>query len=314
VGSTDIYLRPRTRLNHTSPQRTISQRVKILGLTGLALVAFAGNSVLCRLALGESTIDASTFTVIRLLSGTIVLLGILNLRSRPNGLSTKGGWSASFMLFLYAVTFSFAYMTVETGTGALILFGSVQITIIVVSLFSGNRLSLPEWIGVGLAFVGFAYLVLPEVTTPSVVGFSLMTIAGIAWGIYTLKGRSSTNPLGDTTYNFLRTTPFVLVLIIVAVHSTHYSSKGIVLAVLSGGVASGIGYTIWYMALGGLSATQAAVVQLFVPVIAGVGGAVFMAEAITLRLSLSAIMILGGILLVFLGREYLSPLTMKSSR
>jgi drug/metabolite transporter (DMT)-like permease len=132
--------------------------------------------------------------------------------------------------------------------------------------------------------------------------------------MYTLKGRASTNPLGDTTYNFLRTTPFVLVMIIVTVHSSHYSSKGILLAVLSGGVASGIGYTIWYMALGGLSATQAAVVQLFVPVIAALGGVVFMAEAITLRLSLSAMMILGGILLVFWGRSYLPQLTTKSSR
>jgi len=291
----------------------ISRRLKTFILTGLALVAFAGNSVLCRLALGESTIDASTFTVIRLLSGAIVLLGILKFNSRPNGLNTKGDWPASFMLFLYAVTFSFAYMTLETGTGALILFGSVQITIILVSFISGNRLLITEWMGVSIAFVGFVYLVLPEVTTPSVVGFSLMTIAGMAWGIYTLKGRSSTNPLGDTTYNFLRTTPFVLVLIIVAVHSSHYSSKGIVLAVLSGGVASGIGYTIWYMALGGLSATQAAVVQLFVPVIAALGGVVVMAEAITLRLSLSAMMILGGILLVFWGRNYLPQLTVKSN-
>jgi drug/metabolite transporter (DMT)-like permease len=293
---------------------SISQHLKIFILTGLALVAFAGNSVLCRVALGETTIDASTFTVVRLLSGAIVLLGILHFRSPPNGLNAKGDWPASFMLFLYAVTFSFAYMTIETGTGALILFGSVQITIIVVSLFSGNRLSLAEWIGVSIAFMGFVYLVLPDVTTPSIIGFSLMTIAGMAWGMYTLKGRASTNPLGDTTYNFLRTTPFVLVMIIVTVHSSHYSSKGILLAVLSGGVASGIGYTIWYMALGGLSATQAAVVQLFVPVIAALGGVVFMAEAITLRLSLSAMMILGGILLVFWGRSYLPQLTTKSSR
>lgn len=301
-------------VKNTSPQRSISQHLKIFILTGLALVAFAGNSVLCRVALGESTIDASTFTVIRLLSGAIVLLGILNFHSRPNSLNAKGDWPASFMLFLYAVTFSFAYLTVETGTGALILFGSVQITIILVSLFSGHRLTITEWIGVSLAFMGFVYLVFPEVTTPSIVGFSLMTIAGIAWGMYTLKGRGSTNPLGDTTYNFLRTTPFVLVMIIVAVHSSHYSSKGILLAVLSGGVASGIGYTIWYMALGGLSATQAAVVQLFVPVIAALGGVAFMAEAITLRLSLSGMMILGGILLVFGDRTYLPQIKVKSHR
>ncbi|UCE64869.1 MAG: DMT family transporter [Nitrospirota bacterium] len=280
----------------------------------MALLAFAGNSVLCRVALGESTIDASTFTFIRLLSGAVVLLGILQFKGRPNGLNTKGDWSASFMLFLYAVTFSFAYLTVETGTGALILFGSVQITIILMSLISGNRLLVTEWIGVFIAFGGFVYLVLPGVATPSVVGFALMAVAGIAWGMYTLKGRSSTNPLSDTTFNFLRTTPFVLVLIIMAVHSSHYSFKGIVLAVLSGGVASGIGYTIWYMALSGLSAIQAAVVQLFVPIIAALGGVIFMAEPITLRLSLSSLMILGGILLVFLGRAYLPQLTVKSNR
>ncbi len=297
-----------------SPKRRTLQPLNTFFFTSLALVAFAANSVLCRLALGESAIDASSFTVIRLLSGALVLLGILKFNSRTTkSLNTKGSWSASFMLFLYALTFSFAYMTLETGTGALILFGSVQITIIFLSLFSGNRLHLTEWIGVSLAFMGFVYLILPEVTTPSMVGFSLMTLAGIAWGLYTLKGRSSTNPLSDTTYNFLRTLPFVLILSIVAVPNTQYSSEGILLAVLSGGFASGIGYTIWYKALGGLSATQAAVVQLFVPVIAALGGVVFVAEAITLRLSLSALMILGGILLINKGRNHFAQLTVKSN-
>ncbi len=281
-----------------------SQRLKIGSLTGLALLAFAGNSVLCRVALGESTIDAANFTVIRLLSGTIVLLGLLQLQARPGRLNTNGSWQSSFMLFLYAVTFSFAYLTLETGTGALILFGAVQITMILMALLSEKRLLVTEWLGAGIAFGGFVYLVLPGVATPSFVGFALMAIAGVAWGLYTWKGRSSTNPLGDTTFNFLRTIPWILVLIIAAAHNAHYSFTGIVLAVLSGGVASGIGYTIWYMALSGLSTTEAAVVQLFVPVIAVFGGVVFMAEAITLRLSLSALMILGGILLVFLGRAY----------
>ena len=274
-------------------------------------MAFAGNSLLCRVALRESDIDASTFTVIRLLSGAIVLLGILKLKGRPNGGNSEGGWLSSFMLFLYATTFSFAYMTLETGTGALILFGSVQITIILMSLISGSRLRVAEWIGVVMAFGGFIFLLWPGVGTPSVVGFLLMTISGVAWGIYTLEGRSSSSPLRDTTFNFLRAAPFALLLIIVAVPSLHYSFDGLVLAFLSGGVASGIGYTIWYMALGGLSSTQAAVVQLFVPVIAALGGVIFLAEAITLRLSLSALMILGGILLVFLGRACLSQLPVK---
>lgn len=278
--------------------------VKTLVFTGLALIAFAANSVLCRLALGGENIDASSFTVIRLLSGTLVLLVILKINSKKNNSYSRGSWPAGLMLFLYAITFSFAYITLDTGTGALILFGSVQITMILLSLISGNRLHITEWMGVSIAFTGFVYLILPGVTTPSVMGFLLMTVAGIAWGIYTLKGRGSDDPLMDTTYNFLRTVPFVIILAIFTVQNTQLSSEGVFLAVLSGGIASGIGYTIWYIALGGLSATQAAVVQLLVPVIAAFGGVIFVSEAISLRLTLSAFMILGGILLVVLGRYY----------
>lgn len=184
------------------------------------------------------------------------------------------------------------------------MFGTVQITIILIALFNGNRLHLAEWIGVGIAFSGFVYLVLPGVTSPSVIGFILMTVAGIAWAIYTIKGKGSSNPMSDTSYNFLRTTPLVIVLAIAAFQYVSYSTEGIVLAVLSGGLASGIGYMIWYSALGGLSSTQAAVVQLSVPLIAALGGVVFMSEAVTLRLMLSSLMILGGILLVVLGRYY----------
>ena len=278
--------------------------IKTLIFTGFTLIAFAANSVLCRLALGEKTIDASSFTVIRLLSGTIVLLVILKINSNKNNSAIKGSWPAGLMLFLYAVTFSFAYITLDTGTGAIILFGSVQITMILLSLISGDRLHITEWIGVSIAFIGFVYLVSSGVTSPSVIGFSLMTMAGIAWGIYTLKGRDSVNPLVDTAYNFLRTIPFVIVLAIIAIQNTHYSTEGILLAVLSGGIASGIGYTMWYIALGGLSVTQAAVVQLLVPIIAALGGVIFLSEKITLRLTLSAIMILGGILMVVWGRYY----------
>lgn len=208
------------------------------------------------------------------------------------------------MLFLYAVTFSFAYVTLDTGTGALILFGSVQITMILLSLISGDRLHMSEWVGLTIAFMGFVYLILPEVTTPSAMGFLLMTMAGIAWGIYTLKGRGSESPLMDTAYNFLRTTPLVIILAIISIKNLHYTTEGILLAVLSGGIASGIGYTIWYIALAGLSATQAAVVQLLVPVIAAIGGVIFVNELVTLQLAMSSMMILGGILMVVLGRYY----------
>ena len=286
--------------------------VKIIILTGLALIAFAANSVLCRLALGERTIDASSFTVIRLLSGAMVLLAIISIKSNKTDSFTKGSWSASLMLFLYAITFSFAYVTLDTGTGALILFGSVQITMILLSLISGDRLHITEWAGVTIAFIGFVYLILPGVTTPSAIGFLLMIVAGIAWGIYTLKGRSSDDPLMDTAYNFLRTLPLVIILAIITVQNAHYSYEGVLLALLSGGITSGIGYAIWYIALGGLSATQAAVVQLLVPVIAAFGGVIFVSEAVTLRLTVSATMILGGILMVVLGKYYFVLLRLNS--
>ena len=283
---------------------SINNVVKTSLFTALALIAFAANSVLCRLALGEETIDAASFTVIRLLSGALVLLVMLTLSNDKEISASKGSWSASLMLFVYAVAFSFAYISLDTGTGALILFGSVQITMILLSLVSGNRLHLSEWVGVIIAFTGFVYLVLPEVTSPSVMGFLLMIAAGIAWGMYTLKGRGSAHPLKDTAYNFLRTIPLVIILLVITIQDAHYSAAGVLLAVLSGGIASGIGYTIWYIALGGLSTTQAAVVQLSVPAIAAFGGVLFVSEAITARLTLSASMILGGILLVVLGRFY----------
>ena len=277
---------------------------KTIILTSLALIAFAANSVLCRLALGNEAIDASSFTVIRLLSGTIVLLIILSTTRNTTGTTSKGSWAAGFMLFLYATTFSYAYISLDTATGALILFGSVQITMILLSLISGARLHITEWAGVVIAFIGFIYLILPEITAPSIVGFILMTVAGIAWGIYTLKGRSSKSPLMDTAYNFLRTTPFVVLLAFFTINNVNYSTEGIVLALLSGGVTSGIGYTIWYIALGGLSSTQAAVLQLSVPVIAALGGVIFVSEAITYRLTISAAMVLGGIFIVVLGKYY----------
>ncbi len=278
--------------------------IKTIIFTAIALVAFAANSVLCRLALGEKTIDAFNFTIIRLLSGAIILSVILQFNGKKNNSSTKGSWFATIMLFLYAAPFSFAYISLDTGTGALILFGAVQITMILLSLTSGNKLHVTEWIGVTIAFFGFVYLVLPGVSTPSVTGFFLMTMAGVAWGIYTLKGRSSLNPLADTTHNFVRTIPLVIILAVITYQNAHISSKGILLAILSGGLASGIGYTIWYMALGGLSVTQAAVVQLSVPVIAALGGVIFVSEKISLRLTFSALLILGGIFMVVLGKYY----------
>jgi len=280
--------------------------MRILFYTLVSLFAFAGNSVLCRLALGEEAIDAASFTSIRLLSGIIFLAVLLKLTSGADSSSSKGSWSASLMLFIYAVAFSFAYVSLETGTGALILFGLVQMTMISIGLYQGNKLHAMEWFGVLLAFSGLVYLMMPGLGAPSLDGFILMAVAGIAWGMYTLAGKGSTNPIHDTAYNFYRTLPFVFVLTLVTFQQAELSNKGILLAILSGALASGLGYAIWYMALKGLSGTQAAVVQLFVPVIAAIGGVVFADEAFSLRLALSALLILGGILAVVLGRHALN--------
>ncbi len=284
---------------------------KTLFFTTCALIAFAANSVLCRLALGDETIDAAGFTIIRLVSGAISLLLIFWLSSmlRNTGSQTtlahsKGSWTAALMLLLYAATFSYAYITLDTGTGALILFGSVQITIILITIFTGGRLHITEWMGTLIAFSGFVYLVLPNVSTPSFSGFVLMALSGIGWGIYTLKGRGSKNPLADTTKNFYLTIPFVIVLALITFQDLHLTTEGILLAIASGAIASGMGYTIWYIALGGLSATQAGIVQLLVPVIAAFGGVIFVSETISLRLTISALFILGGILIVVLGRYF----------
>ncbi len=279
--------------------------LKTFLFTVFALTAFASNSVLCRLALGGQAIDASSFTVVRLLSGCVMLLAVLKFFGNKKILPLRGSWKASAMLFLYAVTFSFAYITLDTGTGALILFGSVQMTIIIISVISGDKLQFLEWAGLLTAFSGFVYLVLPGVSTPSFSGFILMSAAGIGWGIYTLIGRGSENPLSDTAWNFTRALPFfiVIALIVFFTKDIRLSQKGVILAIISGAITSGIGYAVWYAALGGLSAIQAGVVQLLVPVIAALGGVVFVSEEISMRLVVSALLILGGITLAVLGRN-----------
>jgi drug/metabolite transporter (DMT)-like permease len=271
-------------------------------LTVLTMVAFAANSVLCRLALGEHQIDASSFTVIRLASGaaTLWLLGMVG-RSGPI-LRGKGSWFGALMLFLYATTFSFAYLSLNTGTGALILFGTVQLIMILWSLYKGEHLHTLEWSGVFLASAGLVYLVLPGVSAPSPLGFLLMLVAGIGWGSYSLLGRSSAQPLQDTGANFIRTLPFVILLGLVMYSHIDLTSRGAWLAILSGAIASGMGYAIWYRVLTGLTATQAAVFQLSVPVIAAAGGVIFMEETVSLRLILASLMILGGIALVIARR------------
>lgn len=274
--------------------------------TLLALIAFAGNSILCRLALGENTIDAASFTAIRLFSGIMVLVLILAISQRKKSTTAKGSWLASMMLFIYAITFSYAYISLETGVGALILFAAVQITMILVGLYLGDKLHNIEWFGVIVAFIGFVYLVMPGVSAPSFTGFVLMSISGISWAGYTLLGKNSANPLSDTTFNFLRTSPFLIVLIALTLKQTTFTQEGVILAVLSGGITSGLGYTIWYKVLKDLKSIQAAVLQLLVPILATFGGIIFASEDFSLRLAISTIMILGGIVAVILGKNYFS--------
>lgn len=210
------------------------------------------------------------------------------------------------MLFLYAVAFSFAYLSLSTATGALILFGAVQLTLLALTFFTGFKLSPLEWLGLLLACFGFTYLMLPGINAPSVSGFLLMTLAGIAWGGYTFLGRSSTQPLLDTAANFTRTLPLaIIILIFILLYGkSHLTTQGVVLAIASGSVASGIGYAIWYKALASLSTTQAGIVQLLVPVIAAFGGVIFVSEPVTMRLLIASFLILGGIACVFFSKYF----------
>jgi drug/metabolite transporter (DMT)-like permease len=207
------------------------------------------------------------------------------------------------MLFLYAVPFSFAYTRLSTGTGALILFGCVQLTMMSVALWSGERPHPLQWLGLATAFGGLVYLVLPGIEAPSFAGALLMALAGFSWGVYSLRGRGTANPLAQTTSNFVRSIPFVVAVSVVTIPSFHAESRGVALAVASGAVASGLGYVIWYEALRGLTSTRAAVVQLLVPILAAIGGILFLAEAVSSRLLLSGVLVLGGIAVALARRE-----------
>lgn len=271
--------------------------------TIFALVCFAFNSILCRLALKTDEIDAPSFTAIRLFSGAIMLYAILLFSGKKDAEAKQGNWLSAFFLFAYAICFSFAYLGLTTATGALVLFGTVQLSLIIYALFNGEKPTVLEWLGLITAFGGLIYLVFPGLESPPVLSAVLMVFAGIAWAFYTLRGRGSTNPLGDTTANFIRTLPFVMLAVLPFAAQIHLSAKGAILAVLSGAIASGIGYSIWYAALRFHTATRAAVLQLAVPPIATLGGVVFMAESVSLRLFLASLLILGGIGLVILGRK-----------
>jgi drug/metabolite transporter (DMT)-like permease len=270
-------------------------------LTALALVAFAANSVLCRLALGQATVDAASFSAIRLVSGAAALLLITALFRGASASQQRGSWTSATMLVLYAVAFSFAYVSLTAGTGALILFAAVQTTMVLAALRSGERPRLFEWVGLVIALAGLVYLVFPGLSAPSPRGSALMAVAGISWGVYTLRGRSAVDPVAATTDNFVRSVPLVLGLGLIMLRDVQVSPQGALLAVVSGSLASGVGYVIWYAALRGLTATRAAAVQLPVPALAAVGGVIFLSEEMSIRLFVSTVAILGGLGLVLVG-------------
>lgn len=278
--------------------------MKTASLFVLALCAFAGNSILARLALLESSIDPASFIAIRIVSGAITLALVLSFvhwqrRVPRTAAASSGSWWGAFTLSLYAVAFSYAYVELETGFGALVLFAAVQLTMISVNIMRGARLVVREWAGCLVALMGFLYLIAPTVSLPdSLLASALMACAGIAWGFYSLHGRGRANPLADTTYNFLRAVPMVALVWLLTTETVYITDAGVGFAILSGAVTSGLGYAIWYLVLPRLTVTSAAIGQLSVPLIAAAGGIVFAGEQLTLQLLIAAALIIGGILLV----------------
>lgn len=272
---------------------------RVILLTSLAMIAFAGNSLLCRIALKHTGIDAASFTTIRLVAGALMLW--LLVRARHG--ARAGSWLSAFALFVYAAGFSFAYLSLPAATGALLLFGAVQATMVGYGVWAGERLLNPQLAGFVLAVAGLVGLLLPGLSAPPLSGSLLMLGAGIAWGIYSLRGRHEGDPTAVTAGNFLRATVFAAALSALTFRGASLDIAGVGYAVSSGALASGIGYAIWYTALPALKATNAATVQLSVPVLAALGGIVVLGEPLTLRLVVASAAILGGIALVIVKRR-----------
>jgi drug/metabolite transporter (DMT)-like permease len=282
---------------------------RTIALTALAMLAFAANSLLCRLALQQQAIDAASFASVRLVSGALVLWAIVRLRRSP-AVKARTDWLAATMLWAYVAAFSFAYITLPAGSGALILFGAVQLTMFAAGLAAGERFTPAAWGGFVVALAGLLYLVSPGLAAPPLIGSVLMAGAGIAWGIYSLRGRRAGDPVSATAGNFVRAAPLALLLSaasLVFAGAPHANGGGIALAMASGAITSGLGYVLWYAALPHLTALRAATVQLCVPPLAALGGAWLLSEALTLRLVLSSAAILGGIALVLASRAAGKP-------
>lgn len=275
--------------------------LRALILTASALSAFAANSLLCRAALRNTRIDPAAFTAVRLVSGALTLALILGMRRGTGKLS--GDWISAGALFIYAAAFSLAYIHLSAATGALLLFGAVQATMIGRGLWRGERLHPLQLGGLALALAGLAGLLLPGLSAPPLSGALLMLVAGVAWGIYSLRGKGAVDPVAITTGNFLRATPLALALAVMMGARLTSDPAGIGYAVLSGALASGVGYVLWYAALPLLKTSHAAAVQLCVPLLAALGGATFLGEGFTSRLAGAGAAILGGIALVIRGNS-----------
>ena len=300
--------------------------------TIIALIAFAANSLLCRMALADGAIDAWNFTAIRLLSGAACLGLIMLLQAhflkqnalkrkalkrtrlkqsslkqtalQQTGSKEKGDWLSAISLVIYAICFSVAYQALDTGTGALILFSAVQLTMIGWGIYNKERLNGVQWTALLIALIGFIYLMLPSAAMPSLSGALIMAISGIAWGIYSIRGKTCVSPLRTTGFNFLRSLVAVPILALVGMtYLAEVSMTGIILAVASGAIASGIGYSIWYLAMPLLKTTQSAVVQLCVPVLAALMGVVFLSEQLTLEFIIVSSVILGAVLIFILNKN-----------
>ena len=272
--------------------------LRLAALTAIALICFAGNSLLCRAAFVGTAIDPATFTSVRLVSGALTLFLLLATRGAAGSALKGGSWRAAGALFVYAAAFSFAYVSLPAATGALLLFGAVQITMIGRGLRVGERLRHGQWLGLLLAIAGLGLLLLPGATAAPIVPSLLMVAAGVAWGAYSLFGQGSRNALTNTAANFLRTLPIAALLSMLMIGQFRLDAQGLALAAMSGALTSALGYAFWYAALPYLRATQAATLQLSVPVLTAIAGVTLLAEPASARLLAASVLVIGGIALV----------------
>ena len=270
--------------------------IKLVLLAALAMTAFAANSLLCRMALVETDIDPASFTFWRLTSGALMLTLLLVMRNQKP--LQEGNMASAIALFVYAAGFSFAYISMTTGAGALLLFGAVQVTMISWGLFKGERMSALQWGGFLLALIGLILLLLPNAAVPQLSSALMMLAAGIAWGVYSLKGKGAKFPIEATAGNFIRATPLALVLLVIFWPGGEFHAEGMAYAVASGAIASALGYALWYSILVHIAAIKAATLQLSVPVLAVFAGWLFLDEPVTLRIILSSLAVIGGVAMV----------------